>query len=601
MQETKRQRTRAEIPSQYKWDLTELYATVEDWEGAIREVEELIPRLKAYQGRLSASAQNLLEALRLSDEISQRTRRIVAYARLNMDTDTTNQTFQGLDGRATELATRVGTAASFMRPEILAIADDTLEGFLTENDELKVYDHALKELRRQKDHVLSTEVESILSQVSEVAQAPQTVFTMVNNADIKFPTVKDEDGEEVELTHARYSRLIKSKNREVRKAAFKALYSTYKKQQNTIAALLNASVKKDVFYARVRKYNSALEYSLDNYNIPVSVYDNLTETVRKNLHLMHRYVSLRKKALGVDELHMYDVYTPLVQDVDFHIPFEEAKRLVVEGLAPLGPDYVRQLQEGMDNRWLDVYESAGKRSGAYSYGIFGHHPYVLLNHQDNLDSAFTLAHEMGHAMHSHYSTTTQPYVYAGYTIFLAEVASTVNESLLMNHLLNTTENKAKRLYLINHYLDEFRGTVFRQTMFAEFERWTHETVEKGTTLTSALMNDFYRQLNEDYHGPDMIIDPEIHLEWARIPHFYRAFYVYQYATGFSAATALSQQILNEGQPAVDRYLEFLSSGSSDYSLNLLKKAGVDMTKPDPIQAGMDLFAKLLDEMEQLLA
>lgn len=600
MQETKRQPRRDEIPQEFKWDLSELYPSVEDWEQAVQEVEALIPRLASYQGRLAEAAATLLEALQLSDAVGQRLSRIVAYARLNMDTDTTNQTFQALHGRAMDLATRVRTAQAYMNPEILAIDEETLRRFLAENEALRLYEHALNDIRRVKDHVLSAEVESILSQASEMARAPHTVFTMVNNADMKFPTIRDEDGAEVELTHARYIRFMKSRRRDVRQAAFKALYSAYDKQKNTIAALLNASVKKDVFYARVRRYNSALEHALDGDNIPVSVYDNLIETVRKNLHLMHRYVRLRKRALQLDELHMYDLYAPLVPDVEFKIPFAEAKELVAEGLQPLGPEYVRQLRAGMDGGWLDVYENAGKASGAYSYGIYGHHPYVLLNHQDTLDSTFTLAHEMGHAMHSYYSTSSQPFVYAHYSIFVAEVASTVNESLLMHHLLNTTTEKEKRMYLLNHYLEEFRGTVFRQTMFAEFERWTHEMAEKGQTLTPGLLMEYYGRLNEEYHGPDMVVDPEIRLEWARIPHFYRPFYVYQYATGFCAATALTRQILTEGAPAVERYLAFLRAGNSDYSLNLLRAAGVDMTTPAPIQAGMDVFAELLDELERLI-
>lgn len=598
--QSNRQPTRDEIANEFKWDLSELYPSVEAWEQAMKEAEELVKQVSSYQGRLSESSQVLLTALQLSDQLGERLGRIYAYARLHMDTDTTDQTYQAYNGRAMDLSTRASAAESYMTPELLAIDDAKLNQFLQENSDLKQYEHALQEIRRRKEHFLSTAEESLLAKMSEVGRAPHSVFTLLNNADMKFPSIKDENGEETELTHGRYIRFLKGRNRDVRRDAFKALYATYEKQKNTIAALYNASVKKDVFYARARKYNSALEHSLDADNIPVSVYDNLTETVRKNLHLMHRYVSLRKKALKVDELHMYDVYAPIVPDVGFDIPFAEAKDLIVEGLQPLGTDYLEQLKQGMNSGWLDVYESAGKVSGAYSFGIYGHHPYVLLNHQDNLDSAFTLAHEMGHAMHSFYSHASQPYVYAHYTIFLAEVASTVNESLLVNHMLNTTTDKAKRMYLINHYLDEFRGTVFRQTMFAEFERWSHEASENGETLTPALLSEKYRQLNVDYHGPDMVIDDEIQLEWARIPHFYRAFYVYKYATGFSAATALSKQILEEGQPAVDRYLEFLRSGSSDYSLNLLRNAGVDMTTPDAIQAGMDRFGQLLDEMEQLI-
>lgn len=593
--------TRAEIDEQFKWNLNELYPTEAAWEEAMEETGKLIEQVGSFQGKLGESPEMLLQALKTSDQLGERLERIVAYARLHRDTDTTDQKYQANEGRAMSLATQATAAQAYMVPEILAIDDASLDAFLAQNDELKVYAHALQEIRRRKAHFLSTDEEVLLANMSEVARAPQKAFTMLNNADMKFPNIRDEHGEETELTHGRYVRFLRSRNRDVRRSAFKALYGTYDKQKNTIAALYDASVKKDVFFARARKYNSALEHSLDVNNIPVKVYDNLTETVRKNLPLMHRYVSLRKRALAVDELRMYDVYAPIVPDVDFKITFEEAKKLVEAGLEPLGPEYLDQLRKGMNERWLDVYESVGKASGAYSYGIYSHHPFVLLNHQDDLNSAFTLAHEMGHAMHSFYSSATQPYVYARYTIFLAEVASTVNESLLVNYMLDTEQDPAKRMYLINHYLDEFRGTVFRQTMFAEFERWTHEAVERGETLTPAKLNEKYYQLNVDYHGPDMVVDDEIALEWARIPHFYRAFYVYQYATGFSAASAISQQILTEGQPAAERYLEFLRSGSSDYSINLLRRAGVDMTTPDPIQAGMDLFGKLLDEMEKLLS
>lgn len=595
-----KQPRRADIADEFKWQLDSLFSSQEAWEEEFNAINDIVSEIQSFQGRLMQDAQTLRTALQLSDEIGERLGRVYAYARLNMDTETTNETYQALHGRALDLATRAQTASSFMTPEILAADEATIDEFLRQDEQLQLYKHALAEIMRKKAHVLSTEEESLLAQTSEIGRAPQTVFNMLNDADMKFPTIRDEEGNEVELTHGRFIRFMKSHDRRVRRDAFKALYSTYDKQKNTLGALLNASVKKDVFYTRVRRYESALQQSLYNDNIPVTVYDNLTETVRKNLPLMHRYIKLRKRALQLDSLHMYDLYAPIVQDVTLEIPFSEAKQRVVESLQPLGSEYTAKLEEGMESGWLDVYESEGKTSGAYSFGVYGHHPFVLLNHQDNLDSMFTLAHEMGHAMHSFYSNATQPYVYANYTIFLAEVASTLNESLLMNYMLETTDDRAQRMYIINYYLDQFRTIVFRQTMFAEFERWTHEAAERGETLTPAALNDTYRQLNEDYHGADMVVDEEIYLEWARVPHFYRAFYVYKYATGFSAATALSQQILNEGRPAVDRYLQFLRSGSSDYSLNLLKDAGVDMTTPEPVQAAMNVFASLLDEMEQLI-
>lgn len=597
---TKRQPTRAEIPDEFKWKLDRLFPNQDAWEAEVKELEKLIQTIGDYKGRLAESAGTLLAALRLSDTISERLMRVVAYARLHRDTDTANPKFQALFGRSLDLATRFQTAQSFLEPELLAIDQDTVDRFLAENEGLRLYDQYLENLRRFVPHVLTPAEEALLAQMTEIARAPSNAFDLLNNADMRFPTIRDEQGEEVELTHGRYIGFMKSRDRRVRREAFQALYSTYEKQINTIGALLNASVKKDGLFARVRRYESTLQQSLFSDNIPVSVYDNLVDTVRSNLHHMHRYVTLRKKALGVDELHMYDLYAPLVPDVEFNIPFPEAKEMLTKALEPLGSEYVNTMRQGMDSGWLDVYESAGKISGAYSMGIYGHYPHVLLNHEDNLDGVFTLAHEMGHAMHSYYSNATQPYVYSHYTIFLAEVASTVNEALLTEYLLQTTTDRTRRMYIINHYLDRFRATVFRQTMFAEFERWMHSVSEEGQTLTPALLNEKYAELNADYHGPDMVIDDEIRLEWARIPHFYRAFYVYKYATGFTAATALSRQILDEGQPAVERYLEFLRSGCSDYSLNLLSKAGVDMSAPEPIQAGMDLFGRLVAELEELL-
>jgi oligoendopeptidase F len=432
-----------------------------------------------------------------------------------------------------------------------------------------------------------------------LAGAPSDIFTMINNADIKFPKIKNENGEERELTHGRYVQFLENSDRNVRQAAFEGMYSTFKKQKNTLAATLNASIKKDIFYAKVRKYPSALESAVDKDNVPVSVYTNLIETIHEHFPLFHRYISLRKKVLGVDDLQMYDVYVPLVKEVDMKFSYEEAKELVIESLKPLGEEYLSEMVKGFDSRWVDVYENEGKRSGAYSSGTYGTPPYILLNYNESLDNVYTLTHELGHSMHSFYSRKEQPYPYSGYSIFVAEVASTLNEALLTHHLLNNTDDPRKKMYILNHYLDSFRGTVFRQTMFAEFEKLTHEKVEAGEALTSEVLSKIYYDLNLNYFGPDMDVNQDIELEWARIPHFYYNFYVYKYATGFSAAAALSKQILEEGAPAVERYLSFLKSGSSDYPIEVLKKAGVDMTSPEPIRQALKVFEDTLTQLEAL--
>lgn len=467
------------------------------------------------------------------------------------------------------------------------------------NPDLAKFRHTLEEMRRQKAHVLSKSEEALLAQVGNISSAPSTVYNLLNNADLKFPKIKNEKGEEVELTHGSYIQFLESKDRGVRERAFKAVYETYGKLKNTVGATMNANVTKNVFYAKARKYPSVLNMALYGDNIPESVYTNLIDTVHKHLPLMYRYMDLRKKLLGVDELHMYDLFAPLVEQFDMNITYGEAKKIVKESLKPLGDDYLQALQEGFDNGWIDVYENEGKRSGAYSWGAYGTHPYVLLNHKDNLNSMFTLAHEMGHALHSYYSDSTQNYRDAQYTIFLAEVASTLNEALLMDHLLGKSTDPKEKMYLLTYYADQFRTTVFRQTMFAEFEKITHEKVEQGESLTPQELSKIYYDLNKLYYGPGMVSDKEIEMEWARIPHFYNSFYVYKYATGFSAATSFSKQILEEGEPAVERYLGFLKSGGSDFSINILMKAGVDMSSPEPIEQAMSVFESLIEQMEEL--
>lgn len=591
---------RSDVPAEYKWRLEDMYPTDNDWEADVQKVKQLTEKIAAMKGSLATSGKQLLAVLTLQDELLKTLDQVYVYARMRRDEDNANSKYQGLTDRATSLSTQVYGSISYIQPEILAIPTEDLQTWIKEVEGLEHYRILLEEITRFKPHTLSAEEEALLANMSELASSPSKIFGMLNNADMKFPMITDENGEEVELTKGRYTQFMESKDRRVRKEAFEALYSTYGKFRNTIAASLTSAIKGDVFNARTRKYPSALYAALFADNVELSVYDNLIATIHEHLPLMHRYIALRKKLLGVDELHMYDLYVPIVPETDMKIPYDQAVSTIKEALHPLGEEYGRILDEGFSNGWIDVHENEGKTSGAYSWGAYTSHPFVLMNYQDNVNNMFTLAHEMGHALHSYYSNHAQPYTYADYKIFVAEVASTLNEALLMNHLLETTTDKKQRMYLINHYLEQFRGTVFRQTMFAEFEKIVHEKEEQGEPLTAESLSTIYRELNVSYHGPDMVVDSEVDLEWARIPHFYRGFYVYKYATGFSAATSLSKQIVEEGQPAVDRYLQFLKGGSSDYPLNLLKGAGVDMTSPTPIAEALSVFKELLEELEQLI-
>lgn len=591
---------RSDVPAEYKWRLEDMYPTDNDWEADVQKVKQLTEKIAAMKGSLATSGKQLLAVLTLQDELLKTLDQVYVYARMRRDEDNANSKYQGLTDRATSLSTQVYGSISYIQPEILAIPTEDLQTWIKEVEGLEHYRILLEEITRFKPHTLSAEEEALLANMSELASSPSKIFGMLNNADMKFPMITDENGEEVELTKGRYTQFMESKDRRVRKEAFEALYSTYGKFRNTIAASLTSAIKGDVFNARTRKYPSALYAALFADNVELSVYDNLIATIHEHLPLMHRYIALRKKLLGVDELHMYDLYVPIVPETDMKIPYDQAVSTIKEALHPLGEEYGRILDEGFSNGWIDVHENEGKTSGAYSWGAYTSHPFVLMNYQDNVNNMFTLAHEMGHALHSYYSNHAQPYTYADYKIFVAEVASTLNEALLMNHLLETTTDKKQRMYLINHYLEQFHGTVFRQTMFAEFEKIVHAKEEQGEPLTAESLSTIYRELNVSYHGPDMVVDSEVDLEWARIPHFYRGFYVYKYATGFSAATSLSKQIVEEGQPAVDRYLQFLKGGSSDYPLNLLKGAGVDMTSPTPIAEALSVFKELLEELEQLI-
>ena len=592
--------SRSEIKVEDTWKLEDIFASDDAWEKEFEEVKALIPQMEKFKGKLGESAQTLYDALQEQDELTMRVSKLYTYAHMRYDQDTTNSFYQGLNDRIKTLYTQIASALSYVTPEILSIEESKVKQYMAEHKELKLYAHALDEITRERPHILSESEEALLAQASEVLGSSSNTFGMLNNADLEFPSIKDENGEEVEITHGRYIRFLESSDRRVRKEAFKAVYETYGKFKNTFASTLSGTVKKDNFSARVRHYNSARHSALSTNNIPEEVYDNLVKTVNDNLHLLHRYIDLRKKVLGIEELHMYDLYTPLVKDVKMEVTYEEAKDYILKGLKPLGEDYLNVLKEGFENRWVDVHENKGKRSGAYSSGTYGTNPYILMNWQDNVNNLFTLAHEFGHSVHSYYTRKTQPYPYGDYSIFVAEVASTCNEALLNDYLLKTIDDEKQRLYLLNHYLEGFRGTVFRQTMFAEFEHDVHVRAQNGEPLTPELLTKLYYDLNKKYFGDNLVIDEEIGLEWARIPHFYYNYYVYQYATGFSAAAALSKQILEEGDAAVERYVGFLKSGSSDYPIEVLKKAGVDMTTSQPIEEALAVFEEKLTEMERLL-
>ncbi len=591
---------RSEVDSRYKWKIEDMYPSEEKWEEDFSGIKVLCRDILKFRGTLKDSAENLFQCLSLLDNLQSTNDSVYVYARMKRDEDNSNPVYQALTDRASSLSTEVFAAVSFIIPEIISIPEETLNNYMDNHEGLKVYRQFFNETLRQKEHILSDKEEELLALTYEMASAPKDIFTMLNNADIKFPKIKDENGEEIELTKGRYMKFLESSDRNVRRDAFNAFYDTYNKQKNTLASTLTSNIKSDRFFASVRKYGSSLEAALSEDNIATHVYDNLIDSVNRNLGLLHRYLKLRKKALKVDELHMYDLYVPIVHQSKRHIPYEEALGLVEEGLKPLGDEYIGNLKNAFASGWIDVYENQGKTSGAYSWGAYKSHPYVLLNYQGTINDVFTIAHEMGHALHSFYTNKTQPYIYSQYKIFVAEVASTVNESLLMKYMLKNTSDNKERAYLLNHYLEEFRGTLFRQVMFAEFEKIIHAKMGNGEALTPQALCSIYRDLNIKYFGSDVCVDENIDMEWARIPHFYTSFYVYKYATGFSAAASLSRQILSEGKPSVDRYIEFLKSGSSDYPLEILKKAGVDLSEPKPIQDALNDFGEVLNELEALL-
>ena len=591
---------RSEIPQEKRWAVEDLYPGDAAWEEDYQRVAGLIGKVEKYKGHLGDSAGMLKEYLDYADDLDKEIEKIYLYAHLNMDVDTTDVTYQTMRMKAQMLAVRAEEENAFAQPEIMAIPEETLAKYRASEPGLKAYDRYFTVLLRRREHTRSREVEELLASASEMASAPSDTFMMLNNADLTFPKIVGEDGEEMEVTHGRYVGLMESRDRNVRKAAFESMYSSYGQFANTIAANFSANIKQAVFFAKARGYSSTRAMYLAPGNIPEEVYDNLIQVVHEALRAMYRYVALRKKLLGVEELHMYDVYAPIIPECTMKVTFEEARETILEALKPMGEEYLSALREGFENRWIDACENAGKRSGAYCSGVTVGHPYVLMTYKDTLDSMFTLAHELGHAMHSYFSTKTQPHQTASYLIFVAEVASTCNEILLTRYLLSHTGDEVQKAYIINHFLDSFKGTLFRQTMFAEFEMMAHRKAEAGEALTAGELNRIYYDLNVKYFGPDMTVDQEIRLEWARIPHFYTPFYVYQYATGISAAAALSERILTLGEEGVKDYMKFLTGGGSADPIDLLKMAGVDMSKKEPVEAATKLFEDMLGQLTELV-
>lgn len=589
---------RSERSDEFKWHLEDIFPTDKAFEEALADAGKYPEQLAAFNGKISQSAAELLAYLRLDDEITEKVRDLLNYANRKSDEDTRVSLYSGYCERTEALLTAISSAASFAVPEILTISDEKMQQFMAEETGLKLYELSLNRILKRREHILSPAEEKIIAMTGEMSNTPSTVFSMLDNADIKFPDAIDSNGNARQITHGSYIPLMQDEDRALRKSAFENLYKTYKSYENTYTAILSGHLKTLAFNANVRRYENTLEAALDVTEVPQSVYHSLIDAVHANLDKMYRYVRLRKKLLGVDVLHYYDLYAPMVSSVDMKITYEQAKKLTLEAVNPLGEEYVKLMSEGFESGWVDVYENEGKCSGAYSAGAYVH-PYVLLNHTDDLQSAFTVAHEMGHAMHSYFSNKHQPTAYSDYEIFVAEVASTFNESLLMQHLLKTTDNKREQAYLINYFLEQFRTTLYRQTMFAEFELKINEAQAHGEAITSDFLCDLYGDLNLLYFGEDIVPDPEIKYEWARIPHFYYNYYVYQYATGFSAAIALSQRVLNGGEKEASDYLGFLCGGSSDTPVNLLKGAGVDMTDPNVVNDALKLFGELLDRMEEL--
>lgn len=593
-------RQRSQIPQEYKWDIEDMYASREEWEQDVMKSMELGRQFRAFSGHLGESGSGLLAAMQARDDLWQTAEKVYVYARMKRDEDNRVAESQAMTDKAQSMLARISAETAFFTPELLEVSRATIDEFMEHTEGLRIYEHVFDELFREKEHVLTKAEENILAQMSEITSATNDIFSMINDADIKFGSIEDEDGQRVEVTHGTYIGLMQSHDRQVRKEAFTHMYDAYIAQKNTLAATYNYNTKTDVISARIRKYPSAMEAALSGDNVGVEVYDNLIAVVNEYLPQLHRYMELRRKMMGVDKVHMYDVYVPLIQRPKEKIPYEKALEIINEALAPMGADYLGRMNSGFASGWVDVYENQGKTSGAYSFGSYDSKPYMLLNYDGKLQDVFTVIHEMGHSMHSCYTREAQPFIYGGHSIFTAEVASTVNESLLIHHLLKNAKDVEEKKYLLNLHLEEFRTTLFRQTMFAEFEKLTHEAVEAGEVLTAEWLSQQYYELNQKYFGNQVVSDEAIAMEWARIPHFYNAFYVYKYATGYSAATALSKKILTEGETARDNYIRFLKSGDSDYPVELLKIAGVDMSRPEPIREALDTFTGLIDQLEALI-
>lgn len=586
---------RSEIDDKFKWAVSDLYSSDEAWEKDYNSILELTDQPSELKGRMGESAGMLYKALKEYEQVEYITERVYVYAFMKYYEDTGNSKYQEISGKAQMAAMKVSEKYAFLEPELISIDADVLDKYISEDERLGMYKHFIDDCLAGKEHTLSEKEEALLAKASQMSTVPDEVFSKFNNADVKFGKVKRENGQEDELTNGNFATFMESQDRAVRKAAFEALYKQYGAYINTIEAAFYGNVKQAMFYADARGYKSTLNMYLDGSFIPENVYKNLIKTVNDNLDKMYCYVDIRKKALGVDELHFYDIYAPMVEDIDWKISYDEAKDIVVKALAPMGEEYVSHIKEGFNNGWVDVYENTGKRSGAFSWGAYGTHPYVFLNYSDTLNDVFTVIHEMGHAMHTYYSNANQPYIYAGYKIFVAEVASTCNEAILMQYMLKNTDDEKKKRYLLNHFFEQFKGTLYRQTMFAEFEMEAHAKAEHGEVLSAESLCAMYKKLNEKYFGPDMVIDDEIALEWARIPHFYTPFYVYQYATGYSAAIAISTKILAGDEQVIAGYRKFLSGGSSMHPIELLKLCGIDMTRPDVVQEALDVFGELLKQ------
>lgn len=590
---------RSTIEEKYKWKIDKMYSKKEEIEKDISKVKNLIQEVKEYKGKLSDSKENLYKVLNISENASRIVQNLYVYTHMKQHEDTRINDNQGRATKTEMLSTDLGVATSYIVPEILAIEENKLSEYL-KDDKLSFYTKYIKDILRDKPHTLSEREEEILAATSELSTVPENVYDMLAYADMQFPEIEDEDGNKVKLSHSNYSLFIKSKNSRVRKDAFEGEFSTYEKYKNTFASTLYGGIKSEIFYAKTRKYNSAIEASLFSDDVSLDVYNNLISAIDKSIPNLNKYVELKKKFLGLNEIHMYDLYVPLTDKFDMDIPYDKAQDIILEALKPLGEEYLKVIKSAFDEGWIDVYDNEGKKGGAYSWGSYDSHPYILMSYKNDLNSLFTLIHELGHSVHSHYSRTSQPFLYSDYKIFVAEVASTLNELLLINYLLENSKSKDETIYLLNYYLEQFRTTVYRQTMFAEFEKIVHERVENGEPLTADEFTDIYYKLNEKYYGKSAIVDKQIGIEWARIPHFYSNFYVYKYATGFSAASALSQQILSEGSTAVDRYINFLKSGGSEYPLEQLKSAGVDMMKKGSIEEALNVFAELVNKLEKEL-